>query len=444
LTEAELFVELLDDKELTKIIRALKITLPGGFRVESASIAKKKRAIKTALKTTPIGKRRKIDLFLELMNFYSIENLEGVADEDYLVVLSELKAPEYAKFAYTLTKRSTIFKDIYNELLDKHQRGAEILFDYSEQITNEEDAITSVKSFYKLNDSDYPNIWIRRVVANLSEEQLKEFKNIVPYVEDLAFHEFMRVKNELKQQFNEALILLAYAQSREELDPAIRSQYAFAAALEIVDSLRNAFASKAQVAIDKLRRTEKELEAERKGVTKLERQYQVLENQMESIQVEFNSYKEKERNRLEEVAGVHHKERENLEIEYKKKNEKISKEANVFKNGVSNLLNMISGWAGDREPYKEFAVIYSQDTHLFLELYPEITAFSMKEWKKNELELKQYPIIYVQRDGCSSAQLAQMKKSIPGFRTFDAQGDKEMIEHIEEIKKKEGVLFVTV
>ena len=444
MTEAELFVELLDDKELTKIIRTLKITLAGGFRVESASIAKKKHAIKTALKTTPIGKRRKIDLFLELMNFYSIESLEEITDEDYLVVLSELKAPEYAKFAYTFTKRSTIFKDIYNELLEKHQRGAEILFDYSEQITNEEDAINSVKSFYKLNDSDHPNVWIRKVVANLSDEQLKEFENIVPHVEKLAFHQFMRVKNELKQQFNEALIYLAYAQSKEELDPAIRSQYAFTAILEIASSLRDAFISKAQVAIDELRRTEKELEAERKSVTKLERQYQILNDQMESIQLDFNSHKEQEKKRLEEISRINNKEREKLENEYKKKNEEISKEANVFKNGVSELLNMISGWTGDREPYKEFAVIYSQDTRVFLELYPEITAFSIKEWKKNELELKQYPVIYVQRDGCSSAQLAQIKKSIPGFRTFDAQGDKELIEHIEEIKKKEGVLFVTV
>lgn len=444
MTEAELFVELLDDRELTNLIKHFKIPMVGGFRIEKTNTQKKRQAIKTAIKITPIGKRKKVDLAVEIMNRYTISKIKDVPEDSYLAVLSELKSPEHVKYAYTYTHHYAIFKDIFPDLLAKFQSGATVLFDYSETLDNDEDAIRIVKSLHLIDTDEYANYIINKVEGKLTPSQKESLTTIIEQVKSLAFYEFVRKKKELEETYNESLLLLAYAKSNKTLDESIRNQYAFDALMGIVDDTRATFFERGLNTLEEIKETQAELEKERKECAKLQKQQLTLTSQMESLQEEFETYKQGESSRFEKLERQYQEDLARLVKDREKVLEGAEKEASKYQEVVKSLLEMISTWAGDHEPYSEFAVIYSQETRLLLELYPEITAYSIQEWKKYETELETYPVIYVQRDGCSSAQLSLIRKAFPEIRIFNAGGDKQLIEHIEEIKKKEGVLYVTV
>lgn len=99
MTESDLFVDLLDDKELDRIIKDHKI----------------------------------------------------VMDESYLAALSECHAPEYIKLVYSLVYRKHVIKEFLPDIILRHQSGEESLFNYSYLIVSDEIAIQVVKNAFGLD-----------------------------------------------------------------------------------------------------------------------------------------------------------------------------------------------------------------------------------------------------------------------------------------------------
>lgn len=446
MTESDLFVDLLDDKELDRIIKDHKIVMDG-FRPGNATIAKKRATLRTAFKQGLSKKVNGSTFFFNVINRYSL-SLEDIDDESYLAALSECHAPDYIKLAYSLVYRKHVIKEFLPDIILRHQSGEESLFNYSYLIVSDEIAIRVVKNGFGLNNL---NNTFTSVENSFNVQQKRTIAKIIKEVKDLSFHEFIKMKNEMKKNFDEQLILFTYGKLRTDLDPLIRAQYAFAGALFQIRFLINSSAKSTQEDAQRLKDSLEKLQESLQEKDKLLKQSIKDSETIYELQTELAGMQQTQKNEvsipehsLDQINAKHQYEIKALTEKHNEELEELRDKLRIAQEGINRSLNRISHWAGDREECNKFTIIYSHPTHLFLELYPEISAFYIGEWEQHIEDLKTFPVVYVQRDGCSTAMLTKIQNNIKNIKVFNALGDKELIEHIEEIKKREGVLFVTV
>ncbi|QHW35477.1 hypothetical protein GZH47_31775 (plasmid) [Paenibacillus rhizovicinus] len=437
LNESDLFVELLDEKELNRVVKKLNVVIEG-FRAGNAPIGKMRDKLKSIFRTGLTDNRKKskpgTTVFLDVLNLYTISHMDTISNEQYLAVLSECKFPDHVKFAYTWAKRNDIGRDILPDLISRHEKN-EVLFDYNTKIETEREAVEHVKGFNLIGSQVRSTKLIELVEQKMDSAAKEKLALIEKRVHSLELHEIIKVENVLTTELecSSSLIYFAFAKLRSDLDQEVRCYYATSVLIQMFDEKS-----------DMLKHLHDEVNAQKKSTRLMKKEIKDA-NETLAIETEKNIRFIKEAADKEQQLREEHQNQMNaLKLQFETHLETLKADSQEAKNNVIPWLDRIAGWAGERDPVHEFAIIYSQQTEIFIELYPEITSFSKEEWKHSVTELSQYPHIYVQRDGFSTRELMEIHQKIKHAVTFNAAGDKELIEHVEEIKKREGVLFVNI
>jgi hypothetical protein len=444
LSHSEIFVEILDDSGATKVFEYLGESIPG-FRIQKASLKQKRERLKHIFrknqKTNRKGRNvgnRFINTIQMINQHVSItEDAKVLNNNEFLVLISSMKhIPDYAKWAYLLVNRLDLANEIQSSLSQKllNETAATSVFNYDTAFDNDEEAVVASKALIKHNPL---HVLIHCLEKSLNDSQKAEILVLCKKMTDLAYHEFLSQRSIFFEQASESLVNAAYALANKDLDEEIRLDLLLGLFeeqldhpdVELIEAQIVELETKVVVLREELAGIKKEKDLEAKKNKKLNKELETLKKSMEI-----------EKDKIEQLKTEHQKELERLMDKHSLELIQEKKAKDTITRNVKSFLEKFDQWAGERDKVREFAIVYTQKTQLFMDLYPEIIAFPMEAWDEHSEEVLSVPIVYMQRNGCNTRDLMKVERAVKGtkkaFKVFMAADEKALIEVIEAIKRK--------
>ncbi|MGI2295677.1 hypothetical protein [Paenibacillus sp. GXUN7292] len=439
MNEIDLFVELIDDKAASQILREFNEAVPGFSK--SPSLKQKKIHIRNFFRGQTMNmKRKKKDrinpFFLHLSAYKNQKNDELFGSYDakglLLFLANASEIPDYSKFAIALAYQPDTVREMLTQLFNNIQ-NKKPLFDIHTAFETQEEAeayLQATSAYFKDHSVDHALEQINRL---LDDRQHKRLAEVIAAVEPLSLVEFLNRQNEFKDD-PLYLVNYAYAMTHPHEQLWIRTGLVFLITHQLM-----------------LQQKEKSKELEK--ISQTIEEYQQIHDTLKKENKEFSEkLKEEDKNRR-----LIDKERRLLEDEKLRLAEELQQLAQIFESSKrqheseweqarlqqatakQKMEGFIEECRGEGS-YIEFAVVYTGEFHMFHTIYPEITAINFKEWSQYKSKLQDYSKLYIQRDGLDSRLIKTLqtfcrKHNIqPVF--FLARNEKEMIELIGHYKRQ--------
>lgn len=454
MTEIDLYVNLLDDKNSNVILKELKESVPGFSR--SPTLQQKKTHIrnlfKGKIKTT---KKTSGNLFYNhLIKYRNTENdnlFKNLNSEELLEVFQHINdIPDSVKLAIGLVYNPELIKSNFNDLIKNYEEDKPIFY-YGVNFKSDEDVKTYLRKSAPFIGKDSINNFLEIIYNFLNEKEKEQLKVLEETFISLTLIEFIEQRESLSGEFRE-LIYLAYARTHLEEDSDIRLGM-------ILDSVHYLFDKRQQILKDKkeviqsnviktselntISNDNLQLKEEIKDLKSKIKEYEKTLLIYEKEKSKFNAIIKNQNNEIEKITlnkiqefNLLEKEKKNIIKNHENKVNKLFSSLREKELEIENINNEFN----TENEFREFAVIYTIDGSHIKRVFPEITSFSIKEWIIKKNLLKEFSIVYVQRDGLNTNLIYEIQdfceKNKVRANFFDARNTKEVIEIVSHYKRK--------
>ncbi len=456
--EIELFIDMLDEKEVNNILSFFNETPPGS-RKNTANLKQKKTHIKKVFKSlTPnmIRKRKNgaPDPFYVYINNYKTD-IQADTFKEYLFYLNELKdCPPYYRFGILLLQ----FPDELRANLDRIESNIENQkdpFDFGDQF----ETIEELKDMLKKSKAFIGENAPENILKSLEPYQKPEYKiklnECMNELKEYDFLQFFMKLNELEEKYSDDISNAAYILTH----PQEEHDFLLLLAIECMYSMLKQQRINAFTDIEeKLDMALSDAKAEEDAMKK------ILEEKNQELEVQKGKNKELEKTskRLEKERDYNEKKLEKLEKLYKEELQRLNvsikeqekKEVNLineYENKFNNLQreleikNLIETERKEKFqmdfPFtSDWGIICLTDYDLTKELYPELFLVQVENKKDCQqlIENSQVKTIYLLMKGVSTKKFKILKqeaeKNFKYFKTIDFESFKEFIEWIGYMK----------
>lgn len=439
MNEIDLYVELIDDKTANKILKQFNETVPGFSR--NPSLKQKKNHIRNIFRgqISNIRKKQKTkgNPFYSHLSWYKTQKNDerfGLYDAKglFLFLANSDMIPEYAKFAIALIYQPGAVREKLPELIQNHQENkalfaTDIVFETQEEVEAFLKAGSSYFTLEGVDDflEDLKDLSLEDEAARINEltklispMTLQEFYNKQHQYRDVPRYilDYVYAKthpNEKKEIRTGIILQIIYRMMKHQQEMYREAQ----SKLKIVkEELQNneTIKKESKALLERFREQEKNLrqvEHEKKG----------LLEELERITNELQQEKKYYENTVQQ---------QNSELEI------VRKEQAAANQRIEHFFEECSGESN----FEAFAVVYTGESNMFHMLFPEIMAFSMKDWSQNKRLLLNYPKVYFQRDSLNTKLISTIqsycRKNSIKANFFIARNEKELIELIAHYKRQ--------
>ncbi|NHN34404.1 hypothetical protein [Paenibacillus agricola] len=450
MNEIELYIELIDDKMCTKILKEFGETVPGFSR--NPTIQQKKLFIKNMFKgqTTRNWKRASSSnrFFKHISAYKNASNDELFGKYDmkglfrHLAEINGEQVPDHVKLAVALMYQPEILKEKLPLLVENFKENKSI-FDIPVHFESEEELANHLREQATFMGATGIDNFLNMLQDIFTDEERSYLDELRPIVAEMTLLEFENTRREFQKELDFiAFFSFALTHIGEQQDirigMALHSAYYLAEnrqkkwsqsidqnhilgveKLNWIQSMesRDTVQVQLQEAKEKLKVSEREkrqYDKEKKelnvAVSKLTASIQKLEKDYEKkMQVQLT----------QQEKAVEAQKRELLEV-----GEQLA--------ASEQKINQIAEDSTCYEEIRSFAVVHHQDSEFFSLVFPEITVFSMSQFTQRNEKIKQFPKIYIQRDGLNSTVIYKVQDICQknGIETefFFARSNKELLE----------------
>ncbi|MEW4369739.1 hypothetical protein [Paenibacillus kandeliae] len=460
MNEIDLYVDLLDDKSSSEILKGLKETVPGFSR--NPSLQQKKNYLRNVFKGQANNRNnRKSNIFYShLISYKNPKNDEMFGElsaKDISILFSTSdNIPEYVKLGISLVYHPELINEELENLIENH-KNKKPLFYYQHHFEDDEMAEKYLRKNASFITEEKVENLLNILKDYFEEKEIKEINDLKIDFESLDLYQFMNNKEILLSKFPRETVYYAYASVQKKMSEDIRLGMVLDVFNTLLEKKDESLKAK-QFLINEFK--QEELNFENLNVVNEHLKEEIKQcKQKKSKEYEelLNSLKKSEKSNLLIIENQN-KELNNNQIKYNKVLEDLKiKQKNEIKEFKKNLLEtkksllqkeqdlaLLENEFNDSSIIDEFAIVCIENKTIIQKIFPEITSVSTNDWNKKRNGLKNFKLIYFQREGIDSALIYNIqdfcaKNEIePVF--FNARNTKEIIETISyyKFKSREG------
>ncbi|MGM0940798.1 MAG: hypothetical protein ACQEWU_07540 [Bacillota bacterium] len=457
MNEIDFFVDLInDEKQANRILRQFNETVPGHSK-RKASLAQKKKYIRTIFKgqTPKIIRKRKNGgghpFYFHLNSYDDIPNAEDSTAEDFFFDLQEFKDIDAThRFAQALVRFPKETREKLEMMNENLENGKDPFnFGYSFD-TFEEWKEFFIRSHKYMGDVEKVTCEIMRDLSNsLDPKSLSMIKKLRKVSKTINLKELKTKIDEL--DFPNYIVLYSFVLTHPDEDPDILLGLLIESLMKITKEYSTVISKSSDESDMKAKLAEKyqeELKEKEQKISELNNKLsdkrkdyhnaikdkKALDLQNRDKEIKINELQKK----LADSLKVYDKKFKEIKRDFERKEENLQSELRDKEKNVQDLTLYLT----DERVYS-FMVIYTHHMNLLELIYPEIQSVHYSKWQevKDELKTENITNVFIQRNGMSTSRFYRIKKEVKqlGYKpiTFNANSPKEVIDMIGYQKLKE-------
>ncbi|MCT4619086.1 MAG: hypothetical protein N4A62_06830 [Marinisporobacter sp.] len=453
MNELELFINLLDEKEVDKILIRFKNSSKNG------NLQFKKIKLRQIFRKQTTKTRKSLkNPFEYTLNKYKNSDYQKLSEKEFFQLMANpenSKITNYARLANALIYFNKTTKELLPQLVDNYQKGRPLF--YLENLFSTKEDVQQY--LIKKNSILGANIF-KFIKNHLSPEEETIIDSLMTKVCEM---DILELQDELMVdniEYPSELLDYAYLLTHPEENIEVR--------MTLAAKITNYLINKQFENIKILKQSLNEDAESKEQVQELIQQIENLKHQNKELKYENNEWKKKYSQSLKtisdecqknekllytynlekkEVINKYEQELLNYKKNYNANTNILKEEANKLQKENQYLKKVILSLSDEYATQPSFAVICSNKSmnELVKEIYKEVLIFSSEDWEKQKEKFIQNNIkrIYIQRQGISTSTITKIenfsKKNNIANSLFLASNSKNLIEQIGYFKINGGI-----
>ncbi|REK76093.1 hypothetical protein DX130_03230 [Paenibacillus paeoniae] len=449
MNEIDLYVELLDDKAASKILKDFSQMVPGGFK--NPTLRQKKTHIKNILRgqTTNIRKKRGVDPYFNHLAIYrSPENESQFSSMEPKVLFRTLYnskiIPDHAKMALAQIYQPAALKVMLPQIIKNVQENKpafalETGFDTEEEV---EEYLRTTSNYVGVEGISY---FLNDMKTRFSDEEIVRLSELESMIEQMTLLEFENRHHEFEQDPS-YLVYYAYLVTHTGIAEDLRLGMALHVANHFITHHQKNHSGivtqldRLELELKQLSHLVNENEELNEKLKELKEKVKEQDKRKKQLEKEFREQSlsiERSNNLIKKLDADYAKQIEAQKVSQEKQVEQLQRQADELKRQLKESTQkrdrIIEEFRVEQQ-MEHFAVVCKVDNDFLKVFYPEITTLSLKEWDKKKTNISKFSQIYFQRDALNTTMIYSIQDfcSLNGIEAkyIHARNTKELIERI--------------